>query len=189
MDSDDFNIAMQLNEPTTKFKLFTSQCVNRRTGGDSNEDNVLSYDNVFLKYQEKNHQFACQMNFHQFEFVGRILASSSFTAKNKTNLLKYIATLSANVIAMKDSALKFVKLQPFLIFPIFVARKLREAQSKGTVEPVEHIEQESFGYLKQIAENSFTAEDHIIKLLSSVAYSLLFTIKTTVPNTTESLLK
>ncbi|EAR90267.2 hypothetical protein TTHERM_00357140 (macronuclear) [Tetrahymena thermophila SB210] len=180
MDGDDLNIGLELQESNVRFKLFNSSNIKKLQDHNiqRNEDYLLTYDQVYLKYQEKNYAFSIQLCFQQFEFIGRILASHSFTSKNKINLLKYMVNNQSGIFALKDQNLKFLKLQPFLLVSIFIARKIREAQSKNNLEP---IEVEIVQYLKQMTESGFSSDDHIIRTLAGGSYALLVGIKTNTP--------
>ncbi|KAL4473927.1 hypothetical protein ABPG74_022791 [Tetrahymena malaccensis] len=180
MDGDDLNIGLELQESNVRFKLFNSSNIKKLQDHNiqRNEDYLLTYDQVYLKYQEKNYAFTIQLCFQQFEFIGRILASHSFTSKNKINLLKYMVNNQSSIFQLKDQNIKFFKLQPFLLVSIFIARKIREAQSKNNLEP---IEVEIVQYLKQMTESGFSSDDHIIRTLAGGSYALLIGIKTNTP--------
>lgn len=66
-----------------------------------------------------------------------------------------------------------------MLVSIFIAKKIREAQSKNNLEP---IATEIVQYLKQMVESGFGSDDYIIKTLAAGSYALLFGIKTTTPS-------
>jgi hypothetical protein len=80
-------------------------------------DEILS-----LRVKESTHAISVVLNFHQFEYVARIMASSAFTDKNKSNLLKYLANNLQTILTTKEFVNRHIKIVPYLLVAIFIVR-------------------------------------------------------------------
>ena len=129
----------------------------------------------YLSFKEKNHALKQMVNIRHAEFLGSVFASSTFTIKNKINLLKYLENNLKTVLSTKDSPTKVVKLMPFLMTGISIVESILKYKDNPSV--LETIcDKEVIGYLKNVSIACWGINNQYIRTLSGVLYAKIFAI-------------
>ena len=103
------------------------------------------------------------------------MASSAFTSKNKNNLQKYLANNLQTILNTKDFVNRHIKIVPYLLVAIFIARQLREKQKLQSHHPIDKL---IVVGLMELSQSCWSYQQGLVRTLTSLLYAQLFDIKT-----------
>lgn len=149
---------------------------------EQNEQLILDYDHKYLHFKEKSHALKQNLCRILIEFLGLIYCSSSFTIKNKNNLLKYFKTNLKTILGAKESPTKDLKIIPFLLIGVSIVLKMKRLPESEGIYDLELA-----GHLKEISMLCWSSNNSYNIIINSVLYANLFALNLNEMN--ESLMK